>query len=360
MPLKSLERYLRNWLVRSGNRLPVYVRVPVPLFAPNSRILLLRHDKLGDAIISLPLLRVLRTHFPEMQIDVLLSKHNFALAPHVRRYANQCWQYEKSALKSLWLVRQLRAARYHAVVDLMDNASATSSVLIKLLDVSAVGIEKSNAASYTYLVPMLDRNCTHIVERLAQLLLPFGIDPNQESLELEYPLSPHLLEHARQRLGEKLARYRFGINISAGDRWRYWGKDNFIRFISAFKAQHSEIEVVVFAHHLDRQEAEQIAAATNSRLAPIVPTLDEFAAMLVQCDALLSPDTAIVHIAAAWKVPQVVLYSRAEGLPMVWLPYRAPHRALETRADSIQAIGVEAVLKATESLWQEQMQSVYG
>lgn len=364
MPLKSLERRFRNWLLNVGNSQPVQIRVPVPIFAPESRILLLRHDKLGDAIISIPLLRTLRKHFPKMQIDVLLSEHNFALAARLQQYANRCWKYEKSLLKSLWLIRQLRAARYDAVVDLMDNPSATSSVLIRLLDVSAIGIDKANAASYAYLVPMLDRQQTHIVERIAQLLLPFGIDPKQEWLGLEYPLPEALRKQAQERLGAKQAHFRVGINISAGDRWRYWGKDNFISFIKAFKARHSEAEVVVFAHYADQPDAEEIAKATASRVAPSVPTLDEFAAMLVECDLLLTPDTAVVHIAAAWQVPQVVLYSRVEGLPMVWLPYRAPHRALITAAESIAAISVDAVLEAAESLWQEHIvglsQTIYG
>lgn len=354
MWLKSIELWLRHALMRlARNADPTRIASPTPLFEPTSKVLVLRHDKIGDAIITLPLLRALRTRYPELRIDVLLSRRNASMSARLKRYANRCWVYEKSPLKMLSLLSALRRENYDVILDPTDNPSTTSSLLIQLLGRKAIGIDKSNARLYAYLVPMLDRNRMHIIERIAQTLLPFGIDPKEESLDLEYPLEKEELARAQRRLGERSAPYRFGINISAGDHWRYWGRENFIAFIERFKARHREAEIILFAAPSDAEEARAIAAATASHIAPSAPTLDDFAAMLVQCDLLLTPDTSVVHIAAAWKVPQVALYSRVPGLPMVWLPYRSPHRALETSSDCISAIPVEDALSAAESLWQE-------
>lgn len=360
MWLKSLELLLRRLLIDSMRQhKAVRLTSPTVLFEPTSKVLILRHDKIGDAIITLPLLRILRMHYPNMQIDILLSQHNASMSARLKQYTNRCWVYEKSPLKILALLHALRREDYDVILDPMDNASTTSSLIIQLLRCKAIGIEKSNAHIYTHLVPMRERNSVHIIERMAQTLLPFGIDPRQESLELEYPLEKNLLRRAQQNLGEKTAPYRFGINISAGDRWRYWGRENFIAFIEQFKARHHDAQIILFSAPREAEEAHAIAQATAVRVAPTVPSLDEFAAMLVQCNLLLTPDTSVVHIAAAWKVPQVVLYSRAPGLPMVWLPYHAPHRALETSSDFISAISVESVLHAAEALWQDCIPKIF-
>ncbi len=352
MWLKSLELFFRHSLTtRLGQHDPVRISAPTPIFGPQSKVLFLRHDRLGDAIISLPVLRILKAHHPNLQIDVLLSQYNASMRTHLRRYAARCWVYEKSPLKFLSLLRALRAQCYDVVIDPMDNPSATSSLFITALGCASVGIEKSNASIYTHVVPMLERNSVHIIERMAQVLLPFGILPAREDLHLEYPLSAEARMLGQRRLGEKTAPYRLGINLSARDIWRYWGRENFIEFIRAFQERTRDVEIILFAAQSDAQEAQHIGKATAAKVAPFVPTLDEFAAMLVQCDLLLTPDTSVVHIAAAWQVPQVVLYSRVEGLPMVWLPYRAPHLALETSSASIRAISVEDVLNAVESLW---------
>ncbi len=354
MWLKSLELFFRRSLIAHlGQHNPVCVSAPTPIFGPQSKVLFLRHDRLGDAIISLPVLRILKTHYPNLQIDVLLSQYNASMSTHLQRYAERCWVYEKSPLKFLSLLRALRAQHYDVVIDPMDNPSATSSMFVTMLGGASVGIEKSNASIYTHVVPMLERNSVHIIERMAQVLLPFGILPTSEALYLEYPLSTEVQMLGKRRLGEKTAPYRLGINLSARDPWRYWGRENFIKFIEAFRERTQKVEIVLFAAQSDAKEAQYIGKATATKVAPCVPTLDEFAAMLMQCDLLLTPDTSVVHIAAAWQVPQVVLYSRVEGLPMVWLPYRAPHLALETSSESICAISVEDVLNAVESLWKE-------
>ena len=68
-------------------------------------------------------------------------------------------------------------------VDMIDNPSVTSTILCLLFGAKwNVGIDKDNNYVYDISVPMLSRRETHIVDRIAQLLVPFHIDPqNRES-----------------------------------------------------------------------------------------------------------------------------------------------------------------------------------
>ncbi|MEI6493336.1 MAG: lipopolysaccharide heptosyltransferase family protein, partial [Verrucomicrobiota bacterium] len=43
------------------------------------KILVIRHDNIGDLIITTPVFRALREHFPDAQIDALVNSYNFPI-----------------------------------------------------------------------------------------------------------------------------------------------------------------------------------------------------------------------------------------------------------------------------------------
>ena len=89
----------------------------------------------------------------------------------------------------IFLMRKLRKEKYDVVIDMFDNASTTSSFFVKNVKANiSIGIDKENRNIYTHIVNLLDKNKFHPIERLAQILLPFGINPENENLSLEYNL----------------------------------------------------------------------------------------------------------------------------------------------------------------------------
>src|SRR6185436_3856518 len=85
------------------------------------RILLIRMERIGDVLISVPVLRALRDRYPEGRIDLLLSRANLAVRDAVEPFVDQVWCYQKSVRSALGLFRAVRRARYDVVVDLIDN-----------------------------------------------------------------------------------------------------------------------------------------------------------------------------------------------------------------------------------------------
>jgi ADP-heptose:LPS heptosyltransferase len=176
--LKRLELALRRRVLRRWSApATVLVDAPRPILQldAGARVLLLRQDRIGDVLVSIPTIRVLRRHLPQVQFELLLSRNNWGVRHATAAYVQQWWLYRKSPLAVLGLLRRLQRRRYSAILDLTDNASVTSTLLLHLLDAPVkLGIAKENAAVYTHVVPRLDRARVHIVERIAQLLLPFG------------------------------------------------------------------------------------------------------------------------------------------------------------------------------------------
>lgn len=352
--LKSAELRLRRWLLRRWEgSTPVLVSTPAPVLdlRPGSRVLFLRQDRIGDVLVSLPLLRSFHRHFPEVSIELLLGRTNWDVRRAVSPYVERCWRYEKTPGAVLRLLSELRSRRYDVIVDLMDNPSVTSSLVLTVLPAGVrVGIAKGNEGAYTHVVPLLDRSRVHIVERLAQLLLPFGIDPAAEDLRLEYPITAAEREWARALLGPCRRAYRVGVNVAASHPDKTWSAAQWSAFLRELARRHPEAELLLFAAPAYARAQAAIAAATGVCPVPIMPSFHQFAILLEGCDIIVTPDTAAAHLAAAWQRPCVVLHVWDRPDLMPWLPYRSPHEAAYTRQHSLRHLPIGDALDAFERL----------
>jgi ADP-heptose:LPS heptosyltransferase len=100
----------------------------------------------------------------------------------------------------------------------------------------------------------------------------------------------------------------------------------------------------------------QIALTSGADPIPPQMSLQQFAAIVHEFDLLLTPDTAVVHIAAAWKIPTVALY-HADPAITPWVPYHTPHRAV-TDPSGVAAITVDRVIAAVDDLILERFGAV--
>jgi ADP-heptose:LPS heptosyltransferase len=354
--LKSLELRWRQALLAAGHR-PFAGKLARSaedlLHLPAApRILLIRLERIGDILVSVPVLRSLRVRYPLGRIDLLLSRANLAVRHAVAPFVNHVWCYEKTVGSALGLLRSFRRTHYDVVVDLLDHPSANAQLVIRWCGArAAVGLLHAESGLYTHAAPVLDPRAVHPVERLAQLLLPFGIDPATESLDLAYPLEQTDIERARQTLGPASRPLRFGVNLSGRKTERYWGRDNYVALLRHVTKHDPRFSVSVCGAPQDAAEVKHVAEATGTQAVPPCSSLREFAAIVHEFDLLLTPDTAVVHIAAAWKLPTVALY-QDDPATVLWLPYKTPHRAVADPR-GIPAISAEQVIAAVDDLIRE-------
>jgi ADP-heptose:LPS heptosyltransferase len=354
--LKSLELRWRRALLAAGRRpfagqLASQAEDLLDLPA-TPRILLIRMERIGDVLVSIPVIRALRERYPEGRIDLLVSRANLAVRDAVVPFVNQVWCYDKTVRSALGLLRELRGAHYDVVVDLVDNPSATAQMVMRWCGApAAVGLLHAEAGLYTHAAPLLDRSSVHPVERLAQLLLPFGIDPGSQSLDLAYPLGAADIESAQRTLGDTWRPLRLGVNVSGREAGKQWGSANYIAVIRHLMDKDSRFAISVCGTPQDATEVRRVAFATGAQAVPPRSTLREFAAIVHEFDLLLTPDTAVVHLAAAWKIPTVALY-HSDPTVAPWLPYNTPHRAVADPR-GIPAIPVDQVIAALEQLIHE-------
>jgi len=349
---KSIEVGYRRALLRilklAGRSHPSVVRTDYD----NCKFLFVRQDRIGDVLVSTPLLLSLKKHYPRAVVDVLLSSNNhFVLnnEPAVRKR----WVYDKRFLSSLRTLRAIRAERYDFVVDLMDNPSATSTVILLLAGGKwNVGLEKDNQYAYDIVVPMLSRKETHIVDRLARLLDVFGIVSEREHLSIHYQTADHSDETIKTFLGKSCrgVEHLIGVNISAGSDSRFWGVRQYRSLISEMIAHYQESRTILLYKPSDLPRARLIAEGLHGVILAPEMTFDEYASMIKQLWLLITPDTSAVHLAAAFRIPSVVLYVQANPDLRIWEPYGTDYEAVVTTGETLEGLDPAQVFGAVRNL----------
>ncbi|MBI2619753.1 MAG: glycosyltransferase family 9 protein [Ignavibacteriales bacterium] len=327
-------------------------RLPTGIDFNQCKFLFIRQDRIGDVLVSTPLFVLLKKHYPNAVLDVLLSKNNHFVLDH-ETLIRKRWVYTKRFASSLRNLADIRSERYDFVIDLMDNPSATSTVVALLAGGTwNVGIDKDNRYAYDVVVPMLSRRDTHIVDRLAQLLTVFGIDPTREHLQIRYSVSPQAenVVSTFERNHALKKRPIVGINISAGSDARYWGARNYQNLLQLIQRNIKSHAVVVLCKSEDRDRAREIIKSSPDAIMAPELSFDEFAALIRRLHVLVTPDTSAVHLASAFHIPSVVLYVQSDSNLRIWEPYRTPCEPIVTKVDDLSAIPVSQVFEGLQRL----------
>lgn len=326
------------------NKIPVSVIDYNSQIANCKRILVLRQDRIGDLLVSVPFFKILREKLPHSSIEILLSFRNFSAKVCIAKYVDEVLVLPRNIFKRIFLLFKLKKRNYDLIIDLFDNSSFTSSLLINFLKPKfALGFDKENRNVYTHVVPLPNKMQIHIVDRICNLLIPFGVNHIQIEKKLEYPIvkSNKLPPKTKQRVG---------IVIAGSTKSKYWGVKKIASLIAMLNSKF-EFEIVLFGTKKYLAEISLLGELQNTLIAPFTCNFDEFASMVASCDYLVSPDTSVVHLASAFQIPIVVLYTFVDkqfGMP--WLPYKTKYRELISKENGYSDIEPNQVLKGLMDL----------
>jgi ADP-heptose:LPS heptosyltransferase len=351
--LKRLERAWRALWIRVLTRLMRHGGAPPPDWgARPHRVLFLRHDRIGDMILSTGIVRVIARSHPTITLDVLASAVNASVLrgdPHVESVIvferAKPWRYPA-------MVRRLRRARYDAVIDCMPTAPSLTTLLLILASGAKhrIGVAgRGNDAAFTLLVRPLG-SATHIVDQLAALSTAFDVDPQAADFR------PHLYldggERARaMATWDASARGSRGrrllVNVSSGRAFRRWPDGRFVAAIRHALARDPELTVLLIGGPDERDRAARIA---RDAAVPFVPTrtLREALALVATADLVFTPDTGLAHAASAFGRPAVVMH--VHGTAAQWGPYGSDGCAVSSPDRTLTSLPLESVVEELDRL----------
>ncbi len=293
------------------------------------RVLFLRPEKIGDMVISLPVFDGLKKAYPHIKISVLGSPKNYALIKNDPRFES-VFLYTKNIWRDLREFYKIKSRHFDCVVDMICDDSVTALFLSQFLAPRQprIGVGKSKFREYYDFNydPRLN-NTGHIIENTMKLLEAFGIDASRVS-----PYSaPYFGNDSRQKAqkffeslnnGHKEG-LKIGLNLSAGSSTRTWALNNYNELAGRISRSFPNSQIIVFTIPSERERAVQLCHSVQSGLSIIPENLElaDVCALVKNLDVLITPDTSLVHIARAFQVSVVGLYTRFMKNYLLWRPY---------------------------------------
>jgi ADP-heptose:LPS heptosyltransferase len=347
--LKNLERsWKRIWL----GLLTGLMRTPRAEPAWGSRphkLLFLRHDRLGDMIVSTHVMRVIAESHPGMTLDVLASPANaggIAGAPFVRKVIT----FDKRDIKAYPRVAaQIRAEQYDAVIDCMVTAPSVTTLLLMLVSNAPyrVGISgRGNDAAINVSVPPAGGTQYMPIE-LGALAAAFGVDPGSVDWRPELYVTPQQLDRAaeRWRSASPGSGQRVLVNVSAGTAIRQWQTDKYVAVIDHLKRRLPEAVVLVTGAPTDQGRVDEVARSSGATAAR-TPKLADVFALVATADFVFTPDTSIAHAASAFGPLTVVMHRKHE--PARWGLYPGVGEDIEHEDATLLTLEVPPVIAAID------------
>jgi ADP-heptose:LPS heptosyltransferase len=309
------------------------------------RVLFLRHDRIGDMILSTGILRAIADAHPSIRLDVLASKTNASVLLH-EPYLRNVFEFDrKDVLGYPGAFLNLRRRRYDAVIDCMVTAPSLTTLLLMLASGARyrIGVAgRGNDFAYTLPVPPREA-AEHIVDKLGALLTAFGLQP--AALDLRPRIRLTAIEYER---GERTwagetdhvatRAPRLLVNVSAGRAHHYWPDDRFVAVIREARQSQPRLDTIVVSAPSDRSRAAAIAAASGARLV-VDRGIRDAMSIVSRADLVFTPDTSIAHVCSAFDKPAVVLHPH--GFAAIWGPYETDGRAIESRTGNVSDITAE-------------------
>lgn len=338
-------------------------------------ILVIRRDNIGDLVCTTPLIAALRKHFPAARIDALVNSYNLPVLAG-NPYLDHVFAYTKakhrqpgeSVLGVYWrrwrMMQALRKTSYDLAIIASTRQTARPLTLARQVKAKHIlGFTEEGKPGQQHIalqVPYVQRAGLHLVEELAELLIPLGITGAIPALTVCATEAAH--QQAQSRLATlPPAPLTLAIHISSRKPPQRWPAVQFIELMRGLHARHQARFMLFWSpgdehnpHHPgdDRKAAEIMAAVADLPvLAYPTEALSELIGGLSVCDAMICSDGGAMHVGAGLGKPIVCFFGNSDAT--VWRPWGVPYRLLQKPSRDVKDIVADEALAAFTELLPE-------
>lgn len=286
-------------------------------------VLLMRNEgAIGDVVVDSALVKCL--HKAGMTVDFLLTKSNSQVMrdnPHIRHIyeaenvdsAAYLRKFTHNVPRSV--INELANNKYDIVIDpsVFDIPVHRMLLLRQIKPRSVLGFNKW--PSINHYTRSFDFDCEnwHVSKT-------FSIIADYLQLDKKYLHSYdlHIPQDVNHQVREYLAALNgrnVVINIFAGHQDRSMSQTQLAALIARLCQDYPDVNIIL----LDHRDEIRIPLAEKVCVNPF-KTLHHCMALIAQADLVISPDTSVVHMAAAWKKPLIAVYKDVRMNNRLWAP----------------------------------------
>ncbi len=299
---------------------------------------MIRGGAIGDFVLTLPAIKLLRDAWPHARLEILGYKHIVALAEN-RFYAESTRSIEYGAL-ARFFARGAELPR-----DLADYFASFDVIVSYLFDPDRVfetNLRRSGAEMILACPPKPDGN-EHAALQLAAPLQQLDLTLTSTAAHL-YPNEDD--RSAAAALVPQTGARLIALHAGSGSSSKNWPID---KWIALGQQLARGAHLVVVGGEADSLQLAQLRRAWRELPVSYIvgEALTTVAAVLARCQMFIGHDSGISHIAAAGGTRCVLLFGRTN--PQVWAPTNENVRILQAPGGALADLPLAEVLAAATS-----------
>jgi predicted lipopolysaccharide heptosyltransferase III len=353
--------------------------MPTPLFQQlpeDSRLLFIRLRNLGEAVLDTANLRALKRHRPDLNIttlveaiytDLYAADPDIEALPLVRRSRDR----RSSLAARLGIIREIRKKDFAAVINLHGGPTSAQLTAVSGAPHRIGASHFRPGYAYNVCIPpaeeILARDNLHTVESQFAWFKWLGL-PGDE------PAPTQLFVAAPSRADAQTQLRATGIDPSAPYAvlaptnefyTKRWMPERYAAVAEELIGRGYQVVMTGAPTAEQVAQLESVRAATKHHLAALSSlSIGELTAVIAGSALFIGNDSGPAHIAAALKIPLVVLFGPASSVR--WRPWRAPSELVQNHfpcnpcamytctafaePECIRSISIEQVLMAIDKV----------
>ncbi|MCX7983293.1 MAG: glycosyltransferase family 9 protein [Bacteroidetes bacterium] len=300
------------------------------------KILFLRHDRIGDMIVTTPFFQILKARYPHLTIGVTASPRNIEIIQH-NEYVDAIYLIGNNVLQTIHEIHRMKCERYDVIVNLIFNRTTSLGLLAYYVSKDGVKIGQGNEKYRFYFNKYFSypRNTKHMVQLIATILsqsFAMTICDSELEYSIHIPMSVKQFVHQyiESKAIPKLSNGRFNfilLNLSPSVGRCGVTRQQIQNIVEHLTNRHENVVIIYDPQDATmRTLALELLRYHNCFLFPEErkASLLELAAIIHNAYCVVTPDTSVVHFASAMKTPVCALYTPLSEY-CEWQPWKVPH-----------------------------------
>ncbi|MCE2413549.1 glycosyltransferase family 9 protein [Candidatus Poribacteria bacterium] len=278
------------------------------------RILIIRLAPLGETVLTTPVIRALRQHFPDAYIAYMVAPTREDLVS-ANPYLNEVLTYQPSVPK---LIYQMARRKFQMAVVLQPTFRLVLHTFLARIPFR-VGFETNAAGKKLLNLAVRNDTLQHETQRYLDVVRALGVEVVASEPEVFVDRASiawvnNFLENHKLNDSKRI----IGLNPGAATAYRRWHAANFAVLGDRLHETYGA-HIIITTGPREGELADQVTELMSH--SPVIvnqATPMQLAALLQRCDLYISNDTGPMHLSTAVKTPTVALFGASNLIQ--WAP----------------------------------------
>ena len=278
------------------------------------RILIIRLAPLGETVLTTPVIRALRQHFPDAYIAYMVAPTREDLVS-ANPYLNEVLTYQPSVPK---LIYQMARRKFQMAVVLQPTFRLVLHTFLARIPFR-VGFETNAGGKKLLNLAVRNDTLQHETQRYLDVVRALGVEVVASEPEVFVDRASiawvnNFLENHKLNDSKRI----IGLNPGAATAYRRWHAANFAVLGDRLHETYGA-HIIITTGPREGELADQVTELMSH--SPVIvnqATPMQLAALLQRCDLYISNDTGPMHLSTAVKTPTVALFGASNLIQ--WAP----------------------------------------